>query len=93
MKTQAENTPKRKTIKPVEVIELETRFGSHLNGECWGKCFPGKTMPVGDYEPCHQHGGTLYLNKPGCYIVGSHAVDGAGVSRQASAIFVLLDRA
>ena len=83
MKT--ENTPSQDTIASGETIELSTRFGSLSRGKCWGKCYPGKTRPTGDFEWVEKHNGTLYLTKPGFYIVGSND----GFARKAQAEFTL----
>ncbi len=69
---KSENTPSQNSIAPGEVIKLHTRFGSLSRGKCWGKCFPHKTAPVGSFDWVDKSDGTLYLTKPGYYIVGSN---------------------
>jgi hypothetical protein len=83
MKT--DNTPSQDSIAEGEVIDLATRFGGCSRGKCWGKCYPGKSKPVGDFEWVDKSGGTLYLTKPGYYLIGSND----GFSRQARAEFGL----
>jgi hypothetical protein len=82
---KSENTPSKTTIAPGETIELHTRFGSHSQGRCWGKCYPGMTRPKGDFAWVDKTGGTLYITEPGYYIVGSSD----GFNRSAKAEFVL----
>jgi hypothetical protein len=59
MSTKNENTPSQKTIKEGETITLETRFGGCSRGKCWGKFFPGKTRPTGDFEWVEKSNGNL----------------------------------
>jgi hypothetical protein len=80
-----ENTPNQSTITPGETIELNTRFGHCSRGKAWGKCFPGQTRPVGDFDWVDKTGGTLYITKPGYYVVGSSD----GFSRSAKSEFCL----
>jgi len=83
---KSENTPSTKYIRTGEQIKLSTKFGGLSRGRAWGKYFPGKTRPTGDFEWVEKTGGTLYLTGSGYYIVGSHD----GFRRKARAEFVLL---
>lgn len=83
MKT--DHTPNQDSIKPGEVITLRTRFGDLSRGRCWGKCFPGKSTPTGDFVWVDKSGGKLYLTESGYYIVGSSD----GFNRSAKAEFYL----
>lgn len=85
MATKNENTPNEETIKRGEVIELETRFGGLSRGKCWGRYYPNKKHPVGDFEWVEKSGGTLYLQGSGYYVVGSSD----GFSRKAQGEFYL----
>jgi hypothetical protein len=85
MLMKSENTPLKKTIKQGEIIELNTRFGSLSRGKCWGKCYPNQTRPKGEFVWVDKSQGTLYLDQPGYYIVGS----GDGFNRSAKSEFVL----
>jgi hypothetical protein len=82
-----ETTPSVTTIKPGEIIKLSTRFGGLSRGKCWGKFFPGKTTPTGDFEWVEKQGGTLYLTGSGYYVVGSTD----GYNRKARAAFHLAE--
>lgn len=66
-----EYSPEQETIAPGEIIKLRTRFGGLSRGRCWGKCYPGKSGPIGDFEWVPKEDGTLFLTQPGYYIVGS----------------------
>lgn len=83
MKT--DKTPAKSTIAKGETIELTTRFGVMSRGKCWGKYFPNKTRPTGDFQWVEKHNGTLYLQGPGYYLIGSSD----GFSREARAEFHL----
>lgn len=82
---KSESVPKQDAIKPGETIELQTRFGGLSRGKCWGKCFPGKTRPTGEFRWVEKNSGTLYLTEPGYYLVGSSD----GFSREARGQFCL----
>lgn len=81
-----ENTPSKSVIKSGESITLTTRFGGLSRGKCWGKFFPGQTKAKGDFQWVEKDSnGTLTLEGPGFYIVGSSD----GFSRKAQAEFTL----
>lgn len=82
-----ENTPAQTTITAGQVIALTTRFGICSRGKCWGKFFPGKATPTGDFEWVEKSNGKLYLSGVGYYIVGSSD----GFNRQARAEFSLTE--
>ena len=86
MKT--ENKPKSETISAGETIALNTKFGGLSRGRCWGKFFPNKKTPTGDFEWVEKRGGTLHLSGPGFYIVGSSD----GFHREAKSSFVLTEQ-
>ena len=83
MKT--DNTPTKTTIASGETIELTTRFGVMSRGKCWGKYYPNKKRPTGEFEWVEKHNGVLFLRGPGYYVIGSND----GFSRKASAEFEL----
>lgn len=83
MKT--DNVPSESSIAEGETIKLTTRFGGLSRGKCWGKFFPGKSRPTGDFEWVEKNKGTLYLQGAGYYLVGSSD----GYSREARAQFYL----
>lgn len=77
--------PDKTTIAPGEVITLRTRFGDLSRGRCWGKYFPNKSTPTGDFQWVEKHGGKLYLSGPGFYVIGSND----GFNRKAQSSFEL----
>lgn len=81
MKT--ENTPSKTTIKPGETIELRTRFGGCSRGHSWGKFYPGKNRPSGDWQWVEKRNETLLIEGVGYYVVGSSD----GFSRKAKGEF------
>lgn len=82
---KCENKPDVDEIAAGETIDLPTRFGGLSRGKCWGKCFPGKTRPTGDWHWVDKSGGVLFLTEPGYYLVGSSD----GFSRTARGEFCL----
>lgn len=85
MKTTAENVPTEEGIARGDVIELQTRFGSHSRGRCWGRYYPNRSRATGDWRWVEKQRGTLFLEGPGYYVVGSHD----GFQRKAKAEFYL----
>lgn len=83
MKT--ENTPSQTSISKGETIELRTRFGHCSRGRSWGKYYPHKDRPSGDFVWVEKRNNTLLLDGPGYYVVGSSD----GFSRSAKAEFFL----
>lgn len=82
---KSENTPTEESIAPGQVIKLETRFGGLSRGKCWGKHFPNRKTPTGEFQWVSKSSGALYLEGPGYYIVGSSD----GFRREARAEFYL----
>lgn len=80
-----ESKPEVAEIGQGETIRLVTRFGNLSRGRCWGKCYPGQSRPRGEWHWVEKSGGTLYLDEPGYYVVGSSD----GFSREARGEFCL----